>query len=65
MMLLSDGERDRFAAWLELEASTEKGLIEQMEKIGVPEFVIAHKKTIMQAKALVARELRKTHTDRI
>ena len=33
-LLLTQQERDRFAAWLEHEAAVGKGLIEQMEKLG-------------------------------
>jgi hypothetical protein len=32
-LLLTDQERDRFAAWLEHEAMTDKGIIEQLEKM--------------------------------
>jgi hypothetical protein len=32
-LLLTDQERDRFASWLEREAKTAKGMIEELEKI--------------------------------
>ena len=62
-LLLTDQERDRFAAWLEHEAATEEGLIEQMEKLG-PHFalVVQQKKLEANASLVIARKLRSTQS---
>lgn len=63
-LLLTPQERDRFAAWLEHEAATAKGLIEQMEKLGphvAP--MVAREKAEASAALLIARKLRATHSD--
>jgi hypothetical protein len=62
-LLLSTQERDRFAAWLEHEAATAKGLIEQMEKLGphvAP--LVAREKAEAAAALLIARKLRATES---
>lgn len=61
-LLLTDAERSRFAQWLEHEAKTAKGLIEQMEKIGVPEPLITREKAELGAALLIARKLRMTES---
>lgn len=65
-LLLTDRERERFAAWLEHEAATEKGLIEQMEKLG-PAFaaVVEQRKREAGASLLIARKLRSTQSTSI
>lgn len=65
-LLLTPQERDRFAAWLEHEAATAKGLIEQMEKLG-PHMapMVAREKAEGAAALLIARKLRATHSDSI
>lgn len=35
-LLLTAQERDRFAAWLQLEIETSRGMLEQFEKVGGP-----------------------------
>lgn len=63
-LLLTPQERDRFAAWLEHEAATANGLIEQMEKLGphvAP--MVAREKAEAGAALLIARKLRATHSD--
>lgn len=60
-LLLTDQERDRFASWLEHEATVGKGLIEQMEKLGphaAP--LVAREKQEAAAALVIARKLRAT-----
>jgi hypothetical protein len=61
-LLLTDAERQRFAEWLENEATTAKALIEQMEKLGVPAPLIAREKAEAGAALLIARRLRTTES---
>lgn len=65
-LLLTQEERDRFASWLENEAATSKGLIEQMEKLG-PQFAIGAQRERNEATAalIIARKLRSTSSDSI
>lgn len=58
MIDLTKEERDRFAAWLEQEAASDKGLLEQMEKLPNMAAVISHRKNEIIAALLVARKLR-------
>jgi hypothetical protein len=58
MINLTAAERDRFATWLEQEAATDKGLLEQMEKLGGMAPVIQQRKNEIVAALLVARKLR-------
>lgn len=62
-LLLTDQERERFAAWLEHEATVERGLIEQMEKLG-PAFtlMVKHKATEAAAALVIAQKLRSTQS---
>jgi hypothetical protein len=62
-LLLTDQERERFAAWLEHEAATENTLVAQMEKLG-PSFalVIEQKKLEANASLVIARKLRSTQS---
>ena len=65
-LLLTDKERDRFAAWLEHEAATAHGLAQQMEKLGphvAP--MVQRQKAEAAASLLIARKLRATHSDSI
>ena len=60
-LLLTQQERDRFAAWLEHEAAVGKGLIEQMEKLGPHAWpLVAREKAEAAAALLIARKLRST-----
>lgn len=65
-MFLTEHERLAFIAWLEHECQTEKGLIEQMEKLG-PAFkaVTEHKKAEINAQLLIAHKLRSIQTQTI
>lgn len=64
--LLTDQERDRFATWLEQEAATAKGLIEQMGKLGTMAApLVAREEAEAAAALLIARKLRATHSDSI
>lgn len=63
-LLLTPQERDRFAAWLEHEATVAQGLIAQMEKLGpMSAPLIARERAEAAAALLIARKLRATHTD--
>ncbi len=65
-LLLTDQERERFAAWLEHEAATDIGIIDQLEKMGpAMTIVAAHKKAEASAALLIARKLRATQGDSI
>jgi hypothetical protein len=60
-LLLTAQERDRFASWLEHEATVGKGLIEQMEKLGphaAP--LVVREKAEAAAALVIARKLRST-----
>jgi hypothetical protein len=61
--MLTEQERQRFAEWLEREALTSKGLIEQMKKLG-PAMNIAMQREQAEAAAalLIARKLRATQS---
>ena len=58
MVNLTPQERDRFAAWLEWEAKTDNGLVEQMAKLNLPEPMIKRKRAMATAKMMVAIDLR-------
>lgn len=61
-LLLTQEERDRFAAWLENEAVSGKLIIEQMEKLGpYTAQLVAREKAESNAALLIARKLRETH----
>jgi hypothetical protein len=63
-LLLTPQERERFAAWLEHEAATSNGLIEQMKKLGshvAP--LVAREEAESRASLLIARKLRATHSE--
>ena len=65
-MLLTPEERERFAAWLEHEAMTARGMIEQLEKLGphtAP--IIWRQKQEAAAALIIARKLRATSSDSI
>jgi hypothetical protein len=60
-LLLTAQERDRFASWLEHEATVAKGLIEQMEKLGPhAALLVAREKAEAVAALVIARKLRAT-----
>ena len=52
-LMLTDEERNRFAAWLEREAETGQGIVEQREKQNIAAAII------------IARKLRNTHSETI
>ena len=65
-LLLTPQERERFAAWLEHEAATSKGLIEQLKRLGQPmAMVVAREEAEAAAALLIARKLRATHSGSI
>lgn len=55
---LTAAERDRFATWLEQEAETDKGMLEQMEKLGGMHPMIKQRKNEIVAALMIARKLR-------
>lgn len=61
-LLLSDAERERFIRYLEHEAHTTAGIIEQMGKIRTPPALVAVLKAECAAFLLIARKLRKTES---
>jgi len=62
-LLLSAEERQRFAEWLEHEATTGKGLLEQIEKLGPGMQMLADRERGDIAAALrIARKLRQTES---
>lgn len=58
---LSKEEREKFAAYLEEDAKTTEGLIEQMKRINTAEAITRRYLTLVAAKKLVAHDLRNTH----
>jgi hypothetical protein len=65
-LLLTKEERNRFASWLELQASTSAGIIEQMKKLG-PHLLplIEREQNEAWAASIIARKLRATHDESI
>lgn len=58
-LLLTDEERNRFAEWLEREASTDKIFIEQSAKLGPHGAIMVKKFTAeMHAALIIAAKLR-------
>ena len=62
-LLLSDEERERFRVYLERTVESNKGMIEQMEKISIPAAVVEKLKRETVACAIVARILAQTHRE--
>lgn len=62
---LNAGEREKFVAYLEQEATTEKGLIEQMERMEVHENIVKHLKLMVLACDLISDRLRRTEDMKI
>lgn len=64
VLALTPQERDRFASWLEVEAKADRLLALELAKLpGLAGLATSHaKKDAADAKALVARELRETHS---
>lgn len=62
-ILLTREERERFAAYCLQEAETDKGLAEQMKKIGMMDAVIHEYETIAHGHAVVAAVLLKIQDD--
>lgn len=63
MLLLTAAERDRFAAWLEYEAESDRQMIEQMRKLSVPAAVIDRRKLEIAAALIIAKKLRETTSE--
>lgn len=65
LISLSEEERERFATFLEQEATTEEGLVKQMDMAhlsgGIPKEVIRMYSTRALAKRVVAKDLRSVH----
>lgn len=59
---LTDAERDRFARWLEMEADTDKGMIEQAKELPHMEVMVKRMTARMHAYLIVADVLRKTES---
>lgn len=51
-------ERERFASWLEQEAETTDGIVEQMKKTSIPQEMVRLMKAEAGAFTLIARKLR-------
>jgi hypothetical protein len=64
-LLLTDAERERFAAYLEHEAATDEGIVTQMENIHVPEAMIRRVRAEAAAARMVAAKLRAAETQTI
>lgn len=62
-LLLTQPERDRFAAYLEHEAATSRGIIEHLEKIGAPDVIIKKLCAEATASLIVAAKLRSMQTE--
>lgn len=62
MINLTQQERDKFAAYLEQEAATTDGTIEQLKKLPSMELSIKHFNAQSMSMKIVARILRKTET---
>jgi len=57
-LFLSQSERTKFADWCEKEAKSTDGLIQQMEKINIPQEVIKRKRIEVIACLTIANLLR-------
>lgn len=57
MITLTKDEYKKFAAWLRQEVDTHKALLEQMEKIKVPESVKRMQQAAINIKTFLAKEL--------
>lgn len=62
MLLLSEQERERFAAWLEQEAATSEAVVEQMSKLTVPQAFVDKERAEANAARIIARRLRATES---
>lgn len=62
VILLTDQERDHFAAWLEQEAESSRMLLKQLEKLPQGAVVADHMKREAGACALIALKLRSIET---
>lgn len=63
-MILTQQERDKFAAYLEISAASSEGIAEQMEATSLPDVVIKKYRAEAAACRIVAAVLRAT-TDAI
>lgn len=59
---LSADERERFAVWLEQEAVTAEGLLEQMQAMRLPEAILNLHKLEAIASRAIAKKLRATES---
>lgn len=59
MILLTQQDRDKFAAWLEQEAQNDNILVEQAMKLNGGEIIAKHMKQRAMIFTMVAIELRK------
>ena len=62
MILLTDAERDRFAAYLEQGSSSDEAMADQVDKIGPPVFAKKLRAEALAAK-IVAAKLRATRIE--
>jgi hypothetical protein len=66
-LLLSDAERERFAAYLERDAVSSEGIAEQMQKLGGPVIEPLRQQVLAEAAAcrIIAKKLRSTESQRV
>lgn len=61
-LLLTDAERQRFAEWLAHEIASTRGIVEQMEKMQIPQAMVVMHKTEISAMAIVRNKLVNTES---
>lgn len=61
--MLTEQERNKFADYLEHEAATDQGMIEQCEKLSGMEPIIKKMNVERMAALVIARKLRSIETD--
>ena len=64
-MLLTNEERERFAAYLEQEARSDLAILEQMEKSNMPAALIQKYRVEAMAAQVIAKKLRSTESETI
>lgn len=57
IVILSQAERDKFSAWLKQDIESNRGIVEQMEKLPHAAPIVKHKKQQMAACIIVANLL--------
>lgn len=65
MIILTDEERKKFVAWLKQEITSDKLLLEGMEKIKAPEALKRMRTAAIAAKAYLVREIELTELQTI